>query len=102
MEKEQEIPEWLGYELLYEEGEVVKSVASYESYELNALELSIYDIIEGKRLMIEFIGDPLDKRAEPLYKSIAIGLEWFRQNNLEAYSVLLKHHETESTEERPD
>jgi hypothetical protein len=36
-----------------------------------------------------FNGDMFDQRTAPIQKDMAKGLTWFRQNNPEAYMVLL-------------
>jgi len=90
--KEQKTPKWFKdkYEL-YEKGAVVNNPYSGQDYELNALELSIYDIIIGAQATIDFIynGDMFDPNTAPLQREMTKGLTWFRQNNPEAYMVLL-------------
>ena len=44
--KEQELPKWFKG-MVYKEGATVKNPFSGESYELNCLELSLYDFIMG-------------------------------------------------------
>ncbi len=90
--KEQKVPKWFeGKYELYNTGATVSNVYSGQDYELNALELSIYDIIIGAQANIDFFynGDLLDPHTAPLQKEMAKGLTWFRQNNPEAYMVLL-------------
>ncbi len=75
--KEQEIPKWFkGY--IYPEGCKVRNPFSGETYELNALELSLYDYIMGSQMVNFGNGDDFNK-----------ALTWFRVNNPEAYMVLL-------------
>jgi len=81
MSKKQEIPEWFNGQI-YEKGAKVQNRFGGESYELNALELSIYDFIIGASTIME-MGFTTD--VENLRK----GLEWFRKNNAKAYMVLL-------------
>ena len=85
---QQEVPSWFTGQV-YEEGDVVQNQFSGESYELNAVELSIYDMIMGGQMMVEFMGGAFDKRTAPIQNEMAKGLSWFRQHNAEAYMVLL-------------
>jgi len=90
MKKEQKIPKWFAGDI-YPEGGTVRNPFSGETYELNALELSIYDFIIGAQLLIEchFDGDLFDPNTAPIQRDMAKGLTWFRSNNAEAYMVLL-------------
>ncbi len=84
----QEVPKWFTGQV-YKEGDVVRNQFSGESYELNAVELSIYDMIMGANMMMEMMGGPFDKRTAQVQNDMAKGLSWFRQQNAEAYMVLL-------------
>ena len=88
--KEQKVPKWFEGEI-YDEGSVVRNPFSGEEYELNALELSIYDMIMGAQMFIEmrYNGDMLDPRTADMQKDMRKGLDWFMQNNAKAYMVLL-------------
>ena len=85
------IPKWFNG-VIYQEGTIVQNPFSGESYELNALELSIYDFIIGANLVLE---DAYDRQANPskklqkITKDLYKGLDWFRENNAKAYMVLL-------------
>ena len=79
----QELPSWFNGEL-YGEGDVVKNPYSGEEYELNNIELSMYDLVIGASMVCE-IG-PNDNK---IVKDLRRGLDWFRMNNAEAYMVLL-------------
>ena len=81
--KKQQLPKWFNGEL-YEEGGTVQNRFSGEEYELNNVELSMYDFIMGASIMSE-IGMHHDSMITDLRK----GLDWFRKNNPEAYMVLL-------------
>ena len=83
MNKEQKAPEWFNG-TVYEEGDVVRNRFSGEEYELNNVELSMYDLVMGCSIMTE-MGQYDDKIVTDLRK----GLDWFRMNNAEAYMVLL-------------
>ncbi len=88
--KEQKVPKWFEGEI-YEEGSVVQNRFSGEEYKLNALELSIYDMIMGAQMWIEmrYNGDMLDPRTANIQNDMRKGLDWFRSNNAKAYMVLL-------------
>ena len=81
--KEQKLPKWFNGEL-YTEGGTVQNRFSGEEYELNNIELSIYDYIIGATMMSE-MGMYHDSMITDLRK----GLDWFRMNNAKAYMVLL-------------
>ncbi len=83
--KKQNKPKWfLGS--WYTEGDTVTNPFSGESYELTGPELSIYDFIQGMNWV--FARKPRsvsDKQLKDFHKA----LNWFRNNNSEAYMVLL-------------
>ena len=79
----QKLPDWFNGEL-YEEGDVVKNPYSGESIELNNVELSMYDFVNGANFVIE-----MGSRNQKLLKELQDGLYWFRVNNPKAYMVLL-------------
>ena len=82
----QELPSWFNGEL-YEEGGTVKNRFSGEEYELNNVELSMYDFVMGASILIETTG-PWEGDPKTI-KELRKGLDWFRKNNAEAYMVLL-------------
>ena len=88
--KEQKLPKWFQGEI-YDEGSVVVNPFSGSEYELNAVELSIYDMIMGAQeyINIRYGGDMLDPRTADIQKDMRKGLDWFRSNNAEAYMILL-------------
>ena len=71
--KEQKVPKWFEGEV-YDEGSVVQNRFSGEEYYLNALELSIYDMIMGAQMFIEmrYNGDMLDPRTADMLSLIHI------------------------------
>ena len=81
MTKEQKIPKWFNG-TIYKKGGVVANRFSGEEYELNNVELSIYDFVMGASIIAEM---GLDTDIVNLRK----GLDWFRQHNPKAYMVLL-------------
>ena len=81
MEIKQELPKWFNGGL-YEEGAEVQNRFSGEKYELNNVELSMYDFVMGATMCME-MGMPCN------VTELRQGLSWFRKNNSEAYMVLL-------------
>jgi len=77
----QKLPSWFDGEL-YEEGATVQNRFSGEKYELNAMELSMYDFVMGSTIMCEM-------GHTDVVPNLRKGLDWFRMNNAEAYMVLL-------------
>ena len=83
--KSQQKPKWFKG-VIYNKGEEVRNPFSNETYELNGLELSIYDFIMGCNLVFEQMPNTMTtKRINEFQKA----LTWFRVNNPEAYYVLL-------------
>ena len=82
--KKQELPKWFNGEL-YKKGGTVRNRFSGEEYELNAMELSMYDFIIGSTMVLEMVGGYKHTDVDELRK----GLDWFRKNNAKAYMVLL-------------
>ena len=80
----QKLPKWFNGEL-YEEGATVRNRFSGEEYELNNVELSMYDFVIGSSIVMEMSGGYKHTDVNELRK----GLDWFRQNNSEAYMILL-------------
>ena len=78
------LPSWFHGEL-YEEGGTVRNRFSGEEYELNNVELSMYDFVMGASITMEMGIFNSDHHIQELRK----GLDWFRMNNAEAYMVLL-------------
>ena len=83
MKTKQKLPKWFHGEL-YEEGATVRNRFSGEEYELNNVELSMYDLVIGCVIMTE-----MGHRDTKLITDLRKGLDWFRKNNPEAYMVLL-------------
>ena len=80
----QELPKWFSGEL-YKKGSTVRNRFSGEEYELNAMELSMYDFIICSTMVMEMYGGYKHTDVSLLRK----GLDWFRQHNAKAYMVLL-------------
>ena len=83
-ETKQKLPKWFNGEL-YEEGATVQNRFSGEEYELNAMELSMYDFVMGSTIVLEMGGGYKHTDVSLLRK----GLDWFRKHNAKAYMVLL-------------
>ena len=84
MKEKTKLPSWFNGEL-YEEGGTVQNRFSGEEYELNNVELSIYDFIMGATVVAEMGMFNTPKHVQDLRK----GLDWFRKHNINAYMVLL-------------
>ncbi len=82
--KEQELPEWFKG-MIYKEGATVTNPFSGESYELNGIELSLYDFIMGCQMIEARVGLMSNKMIKEFRKA----LDWFRVNNPEEYMVVL-------------
>ena len=83
--KTQKIPKWFEGQI-YEKGDVVTNPFSGQTYELNGLELSIYDFIMGTQFVMEKMPKSVTKQmVDDFYK----GLDWFKDNNIDAYFALL-------------
>ena len=83
--KEQKIPKWFKG-IIYEKGETVTNPFSGETYDLNGVELSMYDFIMGSQYIMEVAPKTVtQKQINEFHKA----LSWFRSNNSEAYMVLL-------------
>ena len=80
----QQLPKWFNGEV-YKDGATVRNRFSGEEYELNAVELSMYDFVIGSTIVLEMPGGYKHTDVSLLRK----GLDWFRQHNAEAYMVLL-------------
>ena len=84
IKEKQQLPKWFKGEL-YEEGAVVRNRFSGEEYELNNVELSMYDFVMGLTILMETSGGYKHTSVTDLRK----GLDWFRTHNSRAYMVLL-------------
>ena len=83
--KEQTLPKWFKG-MVYREGAEVRNPFSGESYKLTGVELSLYDFIIGCQMVFDSVPNSMtSKRIDEFQKA----LMWFRQNNPEAYYVLL-------------
>ncbi len=82
--KKQQLPKWFNGEL-YKEGGTVRNRFSGEEYELNNIELSMYDFIIGSTIVLEMANGYKHTDVSLLRK----GLDWFRTHNTDAYMVLL-------------
>ena len=83
-ETKQKLPKWFNGEL-YKEGGTVRNRFSGEEYELNNVELSMYDFIMGATIVLEMPGGYKHTDVTDLRK----GLDWFRTHNPDAYMILL-------------
>ena len=81
--KTQKQPKWFQGEI-YSKGGEVRNPFSGETYELNGLELSLYDFIMGSQMVFGQF-EATRKQITDFDKA----LRWFRVNNPQAYMVLL-------------
>ena len=81
----QALPKWFKG-MIYENGETVTNPFSGETYDLNGVELSMYDFIMGSQYVMEVAPKTVtQKQINEFHKA----LQWFQKNNIEAYMVLL-------------
>jgi len=85
MNTKTKLPKWF-QGLCYDKGDIVTNPFSGETYELNNVELSMYDFIMGSQMVFEMAPNTV---TEQKVKDFQKGLDWFRKNNSEAYMVLL-------------
>ena len=91
IKKKQIKPEWFDG-VVYQDGTTVRNPFSGETYELNALELSIYDFVVGANMFLEQAFENKvepSNRTEKITRDLYKGLDWFKVNNAKAYMVLL-------------
>ena len=84
MKVKKQLPKWFKGEC-YTHGATVRNRFSGEEYELNNVELSMYDFVIGSTMVLEMTGGYKHTDVSLLRK----GLDWFRQHNAKAYMVLL-------------
>ena len=82
MKNKTSLPKWFDG-TVYEKGDTVTNPFSGESYELNNLELSMYDFVMGCAML------PSTTLDDKVIKNWQDGLSWFRTHNSKAYMVLL-------------
>ena len=81
----QSVPKWF-QGVIYDKGETVTNPFSGETYDLNGVELSMYDFIMGSQYVMEVAPKTVtSKQIDEFHKA----LRWFQKNNSKAYMVLL-------------
>ena len=84
-ETKQKLPKWFTGSL-YKDGSIVENPFSKEEYELNNVELSMYDFLSGCAMLFEISSNRVN---DDMINDYNKGISWFRQNNPEAYMALL-------------
>jgi len=84
-ETKQKLPKWFTGSL-YTEGLIVENPFSKEEYELNNVELSMYDFLLGCSTLFLIESSRVN---DDMIRDYEKGIRWFRQNNPEAYMALL-------------
>ena len=79
------LPKWFKG-MCYDKGAVVTNPFSREEYELNNVELSMYDFIIGSQVVFEKAPHTV---TEQKIKEFQKALTWFSKNNIKAYMALL-------------
>jgi len=79
------LPKWFKG-MCYDKGSVVANPFSGEEYELNNVELSMYDFIIGSQMVFELAPHTVSQDKIDDFQK---GLNWFKKHNIEAYMVLL-------------
>ena len=83
--KEKALPKWFKGTVYTKGGKVTNSISN-NSYELTAIELSMYDFIMGCQMMFEYAPTRVSQQQIDNFHR---GLVWFRGANVNAYYVLL-------------
>ena len=84
-ETKQKLPKWFKGQI-YAEGLIVENPFSKEEYELNNVELSMYDFLVGCSALFSRSSNRVN---DDMIRDYEKGIRWFRQNNPEAYMALL-------------
>jgi len=82
MKNKTTLPKWFDG-TIYDKGDTVTNPFSGDTYELNNLELSMYDFVMGCAML------PSTTLSDKTIKNWQNGLSWFRTHNSKAYMVLL-------------
>ena len=88
MKKLTTLPKWFNGRT-YKDGDTVENRFTGEPYELNNLELSMYDFIIGASMTIEMTGGAFGPNSVAIQNDLRKGLDWFRTHNGKAYMALL-------------
>lgn len=83
--KKQTVPTWFKG-MIYDQGEEITNPYTGQKYELNGLELSMYDFIMGTQYVMEVAPNTITPAQVSDFRK---AITWFRRNNPEAYMILL-------------
>ena len=81
----EQLPDWFDGEV-YEIGDEVRNPFSGDTCLLTAAELSMYDLVKGAEMVLN-MGIAMDQ--EECIRIMQDGSEWLRNQNPEAYMILL-------------
>ena len=81
----EQLPDWFDGEV-YEIGDEVRNPFSGDTCLLTAAELSMYDLVKGAEMVLN-MGVAVDQ--EECIRIMQDGSEWLRNQNPEAYMILL-------------
>lgn len=96
LDTKKQLPDWFEGEI-YQDGDIVTNPLSGESCELNALELSMYDLIKGCEMAIS-MGMAMDTQHSE--DTISNGKAWFKAKNIDAYIKLFDDTDNNDTKQQ--
>lgn len=82
------LPEWFDGEV-YEKGDTVFNPFTFTKVMLKANELAIYDFIKGAQHTLNNDENLNSTKRQQLLIDLKKGIEWFKENNPEAYNILI-------------
>lgn len=81
--------DWIASLPIGDKSKVVKNPYTGESHELNPTELAVFQNVMFNQAMVDLYGGPLSPLTAEFQTEMAVGIAWFRANNVEAYFKLL-------------
>lgn len=83
--KKLDIPEWFDGQL-YDKGKELKYYHNGQEFELNNIELSIYDFLMGCHYILCLDPNSISEKNKNVFSK---SIKWFKENNPEAYTILI-------------